>query len=214
MLRVFDVDGILYDGLPLFFEIDDKIRAQLGYDPISIDEYRRKYQTNNWRELYRSLGIREEDISEVIETFEKEILKAPPPMLIPGARKVLRKAVMTLGLKNVFIVTNEQKENMKKKFERDGLTYLLPKVINTYEEKTDVLYELGKNSGLVYIADLVSDGEACLRAREKGAENIMFWGMVHEYACNHPDMIRAFVDQHQDFARTVDSLEELEKILI
>lgn len=214
MRKIYDLDGTLYDAKSRIIRIDDEIMLELGYQPVSEEAYMKSFQSKDWRALYKSLGIREEHIDKAIEMFFEKNAEREQPFLIPGAKKILLKSVQSLGFENNYIITNEPPEGVEKRFERDGLTFLLPNVRSSYQGKEEEILKLAKTDlPVAYIGDIVADGEECLKARERGATNLMFWGLTHKYSFNPPDMIKAFVDEHQDFARAIDSLEEIEKIL-
>ena len=63
----YDLDGTLYDTLERCFSVDQDIRRELGYNPITKEFYVSQFQSRDWKKFYRDLGIREEDLDEVIK---------------------------------------------------------------------------------------------------------------------------------------------------
>ena len=112
------------------------------------------------------------------------------------------------------MLTNEPFNRVQTRFERDGLVHLLPNVRSPFEGKSKELYDLAtqKDKPFIYIGDLVSDGESCMEARNKGARNILFYGIVHPYAMNSPRAIKAFVSKNSDFAKVLNRLEDIDVI--
>lgn len=215
MKIAFDLDGTLYDTLPRILEVDRAIRKDLGYQDVSQEEYKSKFQSRDWNKFYRDLGIRDEHLDEVINGFVERFKLSNSPEMIPGAREVLQKAEQELGHKNIHIVTNETPEGVKKRFERDGLLHYLDRVDNPFQGKSEELYRLAtSNNGspLFYIGDLVSDGEDCKEARKKGADNLRFCGIVHQYAMNTEEAMRIFVKGNRDFAQVLNNLNEVERL--
>lgn len=215
MKIAFDLDGTLYDTLPRIFSVDRAIRSELGYPKISQEEYKSKYQSKDWTKFYRDLGIKDEQVEQFINDFIKKLKLQNPPEMIPGAREVLQRVEQELGHQNIHIVTNETTEGVKKRFERDGLIHYLDRVDNPFQGKANELYNLAisNNGGLMfYIGDLVSDGEDCGEARQRGASNLMFCGMVHQYSMNPKEAMGDFIRNNPDFAQVLNSLDEIERL--
>lgn len=211
----FDLDGTLYDSLGPMFSVDQAIREKFGYSIISAEFYKSKYQTKDWKQFYCDLGIREEHIPLIISEFVERFKQADAPRLIKGGRNVLLETTVLLGKENVFIITNETSEGVHKRFERDGLLEFKNKVHNPFEGKAEILFKLASadlSRPFVYVGDIVSDGEACLEARNMGAENILFLGITHEYALNDSESIRKF-SCGKDFCHVVGSLKEVEEFM-
>lgn len=211
----FDLDGTLYDNLPIIFRIHTKVREILGYLPNSLDEYKRTYQSRDWRKLYRDLGVREQDIDEAIRLFVHEYAKEGHPEIIPGAHPALCGAEQAVGRSHIYIVTQERPDRVQRRFERDGLIRFLDNVDYPFEGKANEIYRLATLSApepFVYVGDLVSDGEACLEARTRGAVNVRFFGMTHPPAFNPAELMLDFINRHSEFARELPRLEEIERI--
>lgn len=210
-----DLDGVFYDALDLCLDIDTTIRTNLGYPPTSKEDYTKHFQTKDWKKFYRDLGIKEKDLEKVIKSFYEELEKREPPSLIPGAKEAIEKIEKALGKENIYFVTNEPEYRIKKRFKRDNLLHLLPNARSSLEGKSRKLYEIAITDlsfPFNYIGDLVSDGEECLEAINKGAKNICFYGILHKYSFNPPEMIKSFVKQHPEFAKTLNNLQEVNKI--
>ncbi len=213
----YDLDGTLYDTLETCFSVDSSIRKELEYDSITPEFYVSNFQSRDWNKFYRDLGIREEDLERVIDMFVGRFKATESPKLIPGAREALSRSEEALGHENIFIITNETSEGVRKRFERDGLMHYLDRVDNPMQGKTNELYKLAMCNGnegkkVVYVGDLVSDGEDCLKAIKSGAKNLRFYGITHKYAMNPMEKMQAFVDSNRDFAEILNSLEEIDRI--
>lgn len=214
MKIAFDLDGTLYDTLPVIFDVDRRIRTRLGYEPITPSEYVASFQTNDWQRLYRDLGIRDEHVDAVIESFVAEFGCAPLPELVPGATKALLATEKAVGTTNIYVITNEPKPRVQLRFERDGLMHFFGRVETPYQGKSDELFKLSSEDPsrtIAYVGDLVSDGEACRLAREKGAD-VRFYGIAHSYAMNSRTAMETFVRANSDFAQILNSLEEVSLI--
>ena len=212
MKIAYDLDGTLYDALPIIFGVDKAIRNSLGYPPISKEAYVKNFQTKDWKEFYRGLGIREEDIDKVIDLFFSEFAKADIPLLVPGAKRAVIRSEKAVGHENIYIISNELKERVRLRFERDGLASFLPNVRNPFEGKSNELYNLAIadiDNPLVYVGDLVSDGEECKEAIERGASNIRFYGMLHPQAMNTEEAMNSFVERNTSFAKRLKSLDDV-----
>jgi len=215
MKIAYDLDGTLYDSLAHVFGVDTRIRERLGYPIISLDDYRRNFQSHDWKKFYRDLGIREEDIDMVVSLFIKENRIGEPPTLIPGAREALCVTEEAIGRENIYIITNEPFEGVKIRFERDGLTHFLQNVDNPFAGKVNEIFRLAQSdlkSPFIYIGDIISDGESCLEARKMGANNVRFYGITHPYAITPRDLMERFVAQNSDFAQVLENLASVNKM--
>jgi phosphoglycolate phosphatase-like HAD superfamily hydrolase len=218
-LRIaFDLDGTLYDTLPFSFEAENLLLARYGLPAITLDTLKTIFQSTNFDQYYLSLGVTNpEQRKKMIDEFYPLFNALGLPRLIPGAKKLLNLVEQTYGQDGLSFVTNATPENFQARFQRDGLEKYLPIVRNAKQGKAHLLKELADlnpSIGLIYVGDLVCDGEECLKARENGAnENLIFVGLTHQYAFSPAEKMEAFVRQHQDFARTISSLEKLGRLL-
>ncbi len=209
-----DLDGTVYDTLGPIYTLDKKVRMECGYEPLSKEKYRRVFQSEDWHKLCIDFGIKEEDIQYYRNRLEQKIKKMEPPHLIPNGKEAMRKIEMDLGLEHLCIVTNGHIDGIKSRFKRDGFFNLLNRVRHPYEGKADVLFEIGiedTETEFVYVGDLVSDGRACAMARDRGAVNIKFCAITHQYAMNLPEALHGFVEDN-DFAFCIESINELEQV--
>jgi len=208
MYVIFDLDGTLYDTFPQIFAIYQQIREEFKLPPLDPDICRRQFQSTDWKKLYLSLGFSNGNVNQAIARFVELDAEMKMPQFIPGARDALLQAFMQYGQERVFFLTNHRRKGVEQRFARDSLSKCMPQVITPYQGKALELEILAKRAGeeTVYIGDLVSDGCACQEARERGAHNLHFWAMTHEYGFNHPDDVREFVREHKEFAREVPSL--------
>lgn len=210
-----DLDGTLYDSLNPIFAIDSKTREILGYKPISVDAYRQNFNPKDWNAFYRSLGVRDEDLQKVIDMFVEEFRKAEAPPLIPGAREALQEIERKFGDENIYIITNEPKKNVEKRFSRDGLLHYMPRVVTPFQGKADELHRIAiqhRNVPFAYVGDLVADGEDCLEARKMGADNLLFYAILHKYAMNDTEHLVEFAKKNKGFAKTLNNLREISAI--
>jgi FMN phosphatase YigB (HAD superfamily) len=215
MRLAFDLDGTLYDSLPAIFALSRRIILELGYPEIKLEEYVQKFQSKDWNLHYQNLGVRPEEVDKVINRFKEEFSNAEPPQLIPYARKAIFQAVTKLGTENVYFITNDPLPRVKRRFKRDDLEEFLTKTRNPFQGKAKEIYELAtqqQSRPFVYIGDLVSDGEDCKAARERGAENVLFYGITHKYAMNTAANMESFVKENEDFARVLRSLRYVEEV--
>ncbi len=207
----FDLDGTLYDTFPLSLRAENIHLERYGYRALSADELKRAFQSQDFKRYYRGLGVQEEYLETMISEFYPIFDSLGLPELIPGAKELLLEAERTFGEGNISFVTNATTENLQCRFHRDGLEKYLPQVRNCLQGKSEMLLNLAAEheSRLVYVGDLVSDGEECLAARERGAETLYFCGLTHSYAFSLAEAMRDFVEQHSNFARAAGSFEEL-----
>lgn len=213
----FDLDGTLYDTLPIILKTDNAVRVSMGYPEVSKEDYLENFQAKSWRKFYSDLGVRDEDIDEAIRRFNEMYLSADLPSLIPGAREAVAKTKEAVGLENIYVVTNESAEKVTLRFEKDTLGLHLSNVRNPSQDKASELYDLASLNGgcsFAYVGDVVSDGEACRDAIGAGASNLSFYGLLHPQAMNSPEAMIKFVEGNQDFARTLKSLDDVEAIWI
>lgn len=214
MKLILDLDGTLYDALSLIHNIDMATFGRLGYAQMPVEEYVTKFQVKNWRKMYQNLGIKDEHLDEVIHSFYVESKKATLPLLIPFAKDVVDSAKDNIGIENIGVITNRPHPECIKMLSRDGLNYLLGDIRCPKENKSNDLFEatVGTNDLIIYLGDMLSDGEACLEARSKGVSNLFFVGIIHKYALSRPGAMQEFVSQHLDFAQVLNSLEDLPRL--
>ncbi|RJQ16775.1 HAD family hydrolase [Candidatus Woesearchaeota archaeon] len=208
----FDLDGTLYETRPVIFSVDQRLRTVLGYPQISEERYFSQFQTRDWRKFYSNLGIAESDIDRIIQLFVSEFERVEPPLMLPGAKEVIAQAEAELGLNSLYFITNDPMNRVKRRFQRDGLEHFLTRVDTPFQGKAKELHRLAMQHPdipFAYIGDLVSDGEDCLEARNRGAENIQFYAMLHQYALNTADSMRAFIEKHPAFAKTLNSVQDI-----
>jgi FMN phosphatase YigB (HAD superfamily) len=215
MKIAFDLDGTLYDTFSKIFEVDMSIIRDLGYQESTEEEYLSKFQSKDWNKFYRDLGVKDEDLEKVTNEFYRRFKLSNPPELIPVAIEIIRKAEDILGSKNIYLITNESQDGVRKRFERDGLTYYFDRVYYSAQGKSRELYLLATTHNpdvLFYVGDLVSDGEDCREARNLGATNLRFCGMVHPYSMNPKESMNGFVEKNRDFAQVLNGLNEVSKL--
>ena len=129
-----------------------------------------------------------------------------------GSQRTDEAADRIFGEERVSIVTNQLWELIRRRFERDGLQAWFGRVLNPYEGKASTLYDLAMrepSTSFTYVGDLVSDGEACLEARERGASNMRFVAVTHPQSLSHEDFLNSFAEAHAEFASAVPSLDAL-----
>ena len=68
---------------------------------------------------------------------------------------------------------------------------------------------ISMDSPLVYVGDIVSDGEACKVAIERGATNIRFLGISHPQAFNTERAMDSFVNANPSFAQKLKRLDDI-----
>ena len=209
-----DLDGTLYDLMPINLDITNNLIKPLGYAPISREQYLSVYQTYDWRKFYHDLGIRDKHVDSVIDGFIR-LRKSNIPKLIPGAKKFLANQEQVAGAGNIYFITQAPRGEVEFRFRRDGIEKYLPNTFNPFEGKAHEIHRLAMqdpNIPLIYVGDIISDGEACHEAREMGADNVRFCGICHQYGFNSRDSLKEFTKNHSDFASTFDGLEEVGKI--
>ncbi len=215
MKIAFDLDGTLYDAFPNIFEVDMSMLRDLGYKELTKEEYKSKFQTKDWNKFYRDLGVGDKDLEKITNEFYRRFDLLDPPKLIPGALKIIRKAEETLGSKNIYIITNEDEKRVEKRFRRDGLMHYFNRVSCSLEGKSKELYRLATTNNkslLFYIGDLVSDGEDCIEAINKGAKNLRFCGIIHSYSMNPKKQMINFIKENRNFAQVLNSLDRVPKL--
>jgi hypothetical protein len=117
-----------------------------------------------------------------------------------------------LGKEHIHFVTNEKLENVLRRFNRDGLEKYIPFVKTSPEGKAKAIFALAKEhypTPLIYIGDLVSDGEECLKARDLGALNVFFFGIIHQHSLNAPQKILKFTSSHCEYCGAIPNLNQL-----
>lgn len=213
---VFDLDGTLYDSLQPSIDALNAALEAMNYPKITKEVYLNNFQTNNWSKFYLSLGIKEGDITKIIALFRKLWAEIEPPRLINEVLQVFNFLEDMIGQEHILFVTNEKIENVAKRFERDGLTRYLPFVKTSPEGKAKAIFSLAKlyyPSQLIYIGDLVSDGEECLAARNLGAANVFFFGIIHQHSLNAPEKILNFASDHCSYCGVIPTLNQLTTVV-
>lgn len=222
MRSAFDLDGTLYDTLPFSIRAENillekhQVTAPDG-TPVQVnaDTLRQIFQSVNFDRYYEALGIADpEERKIMIQEFYPIFDSLGLPELLPGAKELLTRAESSLGLGNIHFITNATPQNYQARFRRDGLERYLPQVRDTLQGKAALLLQLAAQtqSRLIYVGDMVCDGEECFKARDFGAD-LHFYGLTHESAFSHPEAMRAFVKKHPAWAVSVNSLEELSRKL-
>jgi phosphoglycolate phosphatase-like HAD superfamily hydrolase len=215
MKIAFDLDGTLYDTLPVFFKVNNLVRKKFNYPNITLSTYKSKFQTKDWKKFYTDLGIKEEDVEKIESEYHKIYNSMPLPELIPDAKKALSEVEQLIGHENIYIITNENSVNVERRFKKDGLAYYLDRIDTPAVGKANELHRLSScnnNSTLFYIGDLVSDGEECKTAREMGATNLKFGAITHEYAISPKEKLIEFVSQNTKFSKVLNSLSDIKQL--
>ncbi|MEK6953257.1 MAG: HAD-IA family hydrolase [Nanoarchaeota archaeon] len=78
-LIIFDYDGVIVDSFSDNFEIYKKIFLELDtkIKPKNLDEFRKVYGAT-YKEMRKTVGIKEEDFDRVDEIYERELKKVQP----------------------------------------------------------------------------------------------------------------------------------------
>ena len=212
----FDLDGTLYDACDLTRSALNVVLERQGYASISVQEYRQLFQSTDWKKFCLDCGVKEKDTQIVIEGFVALFASYDHPLLIPGAREVLVSVCQRVASENVYFITQEPRDRVRARFTRDNLMDHFHKVHNPFEGKAREIHHVASrhpNDAFVYFGDIVSDGMACARARELGAENVQFCAVGHGYAFNTSERLREFVAANTGFASMIESLDEVVRLL-
>lgn len=221
----FDLDGTLYDTLRTIHRVDNAHFASLGYPSVSFETYQKEFSANNWKEMYRNLGIRENDIPKIIDMFDTGMDEVELPALIPGALELIVSAERHLGKDNIHFITNERPHRVRKRFERDGLAHYLPQVTTPQEGKAEAISTLAvKSTGpfwpksplydlpVIYVGDTVSDGAACAEGWKTGLWNLWFCAIAHPYAFSKSGELEKFAQEYPERVYLKRSLSEVEQL--
>lgn len=215
MKIAFDLDGTLYNTAEALFSVDAELREEFGYPTIRLQDYVANYQSKDWRQFYIDLGVRDSDVDMFIDGFVKAIKQKEPPLLIEGAKEILYSAEKAFGYEGIRIITNESLEGVENRFIRDDLTEFLDRVDTPFVGKSQEIYDFASTDAdgtVFYVGDIVSDGEECAAARQMGANNLQFLGLLHSYALNPAQKIQGFVDSNPDFAKALNNLSDVERL--
>jgi len=212
MRVAFDLDGTLYDTMAIVIDVENRVRDAMGYPHITRKDYLEHFQSKDFRKLCLDLGIREGDADEALDKFDELYASADIPPMVPCAKETLYRVADRFGDNSVYIVTNNPTERIKSMLDRDGLGWLLSNVRNPRDNKAGALYDIAtSNCGgpAIYIGDIVSDGEACGDAIRKGATNLKFYGIMHDYAMKRPEDMVKFIMNNRDFARGITDIRDV-----
>lgn len=211
MATAFDLDGTLYDTLPVCLAGENYARKILEIPDLTVEELKSKLQTSDWTAFYLSIGIKEDQIEEYDRLFFEHYNKQIPP-IIPGAKEMLIELEGQEGHENIYIITNAPKEAVQLRFERDGLLHYMDRVHSPKEGKVKELCELAEKHGsIIYVGDLKSDADSCRKAIETGA-NVHFFAMLHEYCMNHPQEVEEYIREYE-WTTGVRALAEIPKLV-
>ncbi|MBW2964394.1 HAD family hydrolase [Candidatus Woesearchaeota archaeon] len=211
----FDLDGTLYNSFSMLSALDSEILKKHGYRPVTEDYYRRHFQSRDFGQFYREIGVADEDIESIRKMFNEEYLIAEQPHPIPAAYSVLREAEEAVGPENVSIVTNTRRILVRQRFERDGLMRYFSRAYSPKQSKAHTLCRLAlrePDSMFVYVGDMLSDAEDCRDAKAMGAYNLFFCAVLHDYALNYPDRVVPIVEEHKSFMTSISGLDDISKI--
>ena len=184
-VAVADLCGTFYDSRRQLVKVENLVLAHYGKPPITEDRYMQVFSMASrdaLREFYASVGVPRDKLDEAEKLFRVWWNELPPPPLIPGAKEAFERLDEGHG-KNVYVVTNEVREMVEKRFERDGLERYLSRAHSSPPGgKAAVLFEIAQahpDAIVAFVGDTVSDGRECLRAREMGSQNLRFVGILH-----------------------------------
>ncbi len=211
---VLDIDGTLYDSLASIFKTDLSCFDKYHLPHPTIDTYKMAFNTKNWRNMFDALHIpRKIDIREWKLEFSEIYSRAAEPPLIAGVRRLIKSISDAVGYENVYFLTGEGKEKIRARFSRDNLIVASKNLLCDHPDKTKCLIRLARNSRVVYIGDLISDGEACLKANKDANNKIFFIGITHKYAFSHSSLMNKFINLHKDISFEAGCFDRILDIL-
>jgi len=190
MYVIFDIDGTVRDNQPAALEAERRALLDLGCT-ISLaeqKEHRRYASEGDWKKYFSALNIAPEKVPEVVRRFYSHFEKLEPPSIIPGSREALEETESIVSLENMFFITNSERCDITKWFRLHNLEKYNPQLhtlITTGNQsicKGDTLVDLVGNSPAIFVGDAISDFDSCWQAFQKGAENLKFFGIEHEYS--------------------------------
>jgi len=202
-----DLDGTVYDSLQLLYDFNVKVFTELGIKEPSVQEFRKAFRSHGWEAMYSKLGVPREFYKTFYSKYITEYKNLPLPPIIPGAPRVLEEVFSMVPKDSIFVITSESEEKVAEKFSRDNINGIGSMFTSQYNKLVAMKKITSQNNGIIiYIGDLISDGEAC---REAG---ISFGAITHEYSFNTPEQLKRYVSENTH-AIEIPSLEQLPKIL-
>lgn len=117
---MFDWDGVLIDSLGASFNVYNKIFARIGTRQLTKAEFL-EFQSPNWYEFYRKVGLPERYWKEADEDWLK-LYEEEKPALHHDATRCLT-ALKGRGLK-IALVSNGSKDRVESELERFGVRAL------------------------------------------------------------------------------------------
>lgn len=217
IVPVFDMDGTFLDSFPLIYDVALEVFDAFNINPATPYDVKRYYQSTDFLKYYHDLGFAREDCQDAINLFIELYSKKEVPDLVPNAKTVLANLAQTHMLQ---LVTHETHNNTDKRIQSYGLDSIFDtshalESRGSFVCKSEYILKFARenpNSIILYVGDIVSDGEAVEKARLKGA-NAIFLGVTHSYAFNLASHLKQFAKGNPEFATTAKSLEEVAEFI-
>jgi phosphoglycolate phosphatase-like HAD superfamily hydrolase len=186
----FDFDGIIHDSITNAYAAFSQTRRFHGLDIVPVETLKLHFGSD-WHAFFDGVGIPEALYGRWKDDYQRHYDAYGNGDIIPDAREVILELMEKIGQGNIVLVTNEKTDRVRRFLHAHDLLILQDRIYNAHGSKAQLLEELGVTD---YIGDIVSDGKACIAARNKPR----FIGVAHKYGYNMPQALFEFKEQHPE----------------
>lgn len=207
MIRIgLDFDGVMHDSCARSHAAFCETLRDHGLDEVERD-HMRSYFGSDWGQFFKEMGIPKELHSTWKDAYQARYDKQPLGDLIEGTHELLDHITGRYGTKGLVLITNELPDRVHRFMQAHGLEHLESTVMNAYSGKSGLLES---QEVTAYVGDTVSDGLACITARNKPR----FFGIANDTSYNMPEMLYALRDAHPEHPiQIVRRLDEVRKYI-
>ncbi len=211
-LIIFDYDGVIVDSFNDNFEIYKKIFLELDtkIKPKNLDEFKKVYGAS-YKEMHKTVGIKEEDFDKVDEIYERE-LKNVQPKPFSKMKEVL--AELSKKYKLVVVSANYS-EHIKKTLNAFGLLSFFDAIIgNTGLDlpSKDVLFLNVLEQFNIRPHETISIGDReidFILSKRAGINNVILagygWDGVEKLKRQNPEII---VDNPEEILKAINGIDK------
>lgn len=201
-----DFDGVIHDSIRNSHAAFVKTLLDHNLPEVEID-YLREHFGTNWNEFFEKMGVPQDLRAQWKDKYQNNYDPIPNGSIIPDSKEVVD-YLLSKYKDDVYLITNEQIDRVERFLAENNLLELRKRIHHVYSSKHDVLDELKITD---YIGDSVSDGYACIKAKNKPR----FICTAHNYSYNTINTLKSFYESNQKLhsIKLVNSILEVKNLL-